>query len=269
MAGTDNYITKRNLVLLILIFNLNSLLPQIPGDFPLVTDDDLPGARFSRPRIFNGTSLFGYIDGGAELYLEYGFSMLAVTEIDYMGGKYKTEIYRMNGPEEAFGIFSVSKFRCAGMPPVSDFTCQTKYQLQICKGPYYISVINRTGTGNDSIASLNIGEAIARKIKDEQIDLSFWMPGLSIGEIKQNCILAKGKLGIVNGAPDLEDFFSGTRNFTTVIVKGSKRLIAIRFDSGESLEKFFVLHNWKIDTPQPGVRLKRTGDVLLNIEMEN
>lgn len=269
MARSNNYITKKTLVFLILIFNLNSLLPQIPGDFPMVTNDDLPGARFYQPRIFNGTSLFGYIDGGAELYLEYGFSMVTVTEIDYMGGKYKTEIYRMNGPEEAFGIFSVSKFRCAGMPPVSDFTCQTKYQLQICKGPYYISIINRTGTRNDSIASLKIGEAIAGKIKDEQINLSFWMPGVPISELKQNCILARGKLGIVNGSPDLEDFFSGASNFTAVIVSGSKKLVAIRFENGESLEKFLVMHNLKTDTPQSGIRLKKTGDVLLNIEMEN
>jgi hypothetical protein len=261
--------TKKTLVFLVLIFNLNSLISQIPGDFPTVTKVDLPGAKFSQPRIFNGTSLFGYIDGGAELYLEYGFSMVTVPEIDYMGGKYKTEIYRMNGPEEAFGIFSVSKFRCAGMPAVSDYTCQTKYQLQICKGPYYVSIINSTGTKNDSIASLKIGEIIAGKIKDEQIDLSSLMPGISINELKHNCILAKGKLGIVNGSPDLEDFFSGTRNYTAVIVSGGKKFIAIRFDSSESLEKFLVLHNWKNDTPPTGISLKRTGDFLLNIEMEN
>lgn len=269
MTKANNYMTNKTLVFLILIFNINSLLSQIPGDFPAVTNKDLPGAKFSQPRIFNGTSLFGYIDGGAELYLEYGFSMVTVTEIDYLGGKYKTEIYRMNGPEEAFGIFSVSKFRCAGMPPVSDYTCQTKYQLQICKGPYYISIINRSGNRNDSIASLKIGEIIAGKIKDEQIDLSSWMPGVSINELKQNCILARGRLGIVNGSPDLEDFFSGARNYTAVIVGGGKKLIAIRFDSGESLDKFLISHNWKIDTPQAGVNLRRTGDVLLNIEMEN
>jgi len=261
--------TKKVMIILVLLFNLNLLISQVPDGFPSVTKDDLPGAKISEPRIFNGTSLFGYIDGGAELYLEYGFSLVTVTEIDYMEGKYKTEIYKMNGPEEAFGIFSVSKFRCAGMPPLAEYTCQTKYQLQICKGPYYISIINRTGTRKDSIASIKIGEVIGRKIKDERLELLSWVPGISHQELKQNGILAKGKLGIVNGSPDLEDFFSGIRNYTALIIRGSKKLIAIRFESGESFRKFIDLHHWNIEVPQSGVSLKKINDLQLNIEMEN
>ena len=145
----------------------------------MVNKADLPEARFSSSRTFSSEALYGYIDGGAELYLEYGFSVLSVTEIEYMHGKYKTEIYKMNGSEEAFGIYSVSKYRCLDMPALSEYTCRTKYQLQICKGPYYISIINGTGTKTDSIASVTIGKIITDKISDDEIDLSSYLPGIN------------------------------------------------------------------------------------------
>ena len=64
---------KSLLVSLILILGFPACFSQLPEDFPLVNKADLPEAKFSSSRTFNGTALFGYIDGGAELYLEYGF----------------------------------------------------------------------------------------------------------------------------------------------------------------------------------------------------
>jgi len=123
----------RLIILLFHLFLLFLISPvsfsQLPEDFPSVNNSDMPEAKFSSSRTFGGESLFGYIDGGAELYLEYGFSVVSVTEIEYMHGKYKTEIYKMKGPEEAFGIFSVSKYRCLDMPTLSEYTCRTKYQV--------------------------------------------------------------------------------------------------------------------------------------------
>jgi hypothetical protein len=237
----------RNLFLsAILILDIPACFSQLPADFPSVDKNDLPGAKFSSLKTYSGSSLFGYIDGGAELYLEYGFSSVSVTEINYMNGNYKTEVFKMNGPEEAFGIFSVSKFRCQDMPSLSEFTCRTKYQLQFCKGPYYISIINRTGTRSDSIASIRIANVIAEKIKDNDADLSSFVPGVFPEVIRTKCILAKGRLGIINGSPDLEDYFGGITGYTAVIVNnGTKKIISVRFENSVSYLKFLELHNWK------------------------
>jgi hypothetical protein len=221
---------------------------QIPDPFPAIDKKDLPDARFRPARTFTGRSLFGYIDGGAELYLEYGFSSAWICETGFMGGKYKTEIYQMTGPEEAFGIFSVSKYKCRSMPPLSPFTCQTRYQLQICAGPYYISIINGSVTNNDSIASLRIGEAIVSKIKEPAADLSSFLPGVSPESIKSNAVLAKGKLGVMNGAPDWEDYFKDATGYCLVILSGKENtLLSVKFKTTGDLEKFESLHNWKPD----------------------
>ena len=76
---------RKLLVLILLILWLPACLSQLPEDFPTIDKTDLPGAKISSSRTFNGTSLFGYIDGGAELYLEYGFSAVLVTEIELHG----------------------------------------------------------------------------------------------------------------------------------------------------------------------------------------
>ncbi len=220
---------------------------QLPDDFPAITAEDIPGAVVSSPRVFTGSSLFGYMNGGAELYLEYGFSLASVTEISFMGGKYKTEIFRMKGPEEAFGIFSVSKFRCLDMPPYSAFTCRTRYQLQICKGPYYISIINSAGNASDSTASARIGELLAGRIEEGELNLQAYLPGIPEESIKSGCFLAKGRLGIVNGDPDLEDYFKGIQNYTSVIQKGDEKYtISVKFSDPDSMKKFMDVNGIEV-----------------------
>jgi hypothetical protein len=221
---------------------------QLSEDFPYIDKSDLLDAKFQPARIFNGASLFGYIDGGAELYLEYGFSTAWISEIGYMGGKYKTEIYKMSGPEEAFGIFSVSKYKCKSYPPVFTYTCQTRYQLQICSGQYYISVINGTGNKSDSTASIRIGEAIVKKITQPSFDLSSYFPGLPAERIKSSAILAKGKLGLMNGVPDWEDYFKDVTGFTVIVLPDQeKTVMSVKFKGLGETKKFVSLHNWDIE----------------------
>src|SRR5665811_1546039 len=76
------------------------------SSFPVLDKNDLPRAGFEGTRSFSETSLYGYIDGGAELYLEYGFDTLVVTEVTALSKDIKVEVYRMTDAEAAFGIFS-------------------------------------------------------------------------------------------------------------------------------------------------------------------
>lgn len=231
------------LIITFLILDFPACFSQLPDNFPVIDKNDIPDAKFLSVRTFNGSSLFGYINGGAELYLEYGFDVVSVSELEYKGGRYKTEIYKMNGAEEAFGIFSVSKYVCTGIPDLSKITCQNKYQLQICKGPYYINIINSTGTRSDSIGSLFIGRLITEKIGESEADFSSWLPDIPVEKIRTKCLLAKGRLGIVNGSPDLEDFFQGITDYTAMILNDpGNTTISVKFQNKESYNRFITHH---------------------------
>lgn len=96
--------------------------------------------------VYERDGLFGYIDGGAELFLQYGFGRLDL-------GRYKTsatdlkkeitcEIYRMAAPLEAFGIFSVkregSEGTSAALPAPNIFDAG---QASFVRGPYYVNIL--------------------------------------------------------------------------------------------------------------------------------
>ena len=234
--------------IMVLCFVFSNLFSQPTGQYPVISGNDFPEAKFSPVRTYNGESLFGYIDGGADLYLEYGFSGVTVEEFVMLKGKYKTEIYKMTSPEAAFGIFSVSRFRCRNRPDFSSYTCQNKYQLQICAGQYYISIVNESGSSADSSASIMIGKRIVEKISQPSMDLTTFLPGIPLETLKNETYLVKGRLGVINGMPDLEDYLKGLHNCTAVILKTpGKILLSLRFENSEALEAFGVSHNWNMN----------------------
>jgi hypothetical protein len=58
-------------------------------------------------RVFEGRDLYLLIDGGADIYLEYGFMRAgSVRYADAAGNQLSLEIYEMKDPESAYGIFS-------------------------------------------------------------------------------------------------------------------------------------------------------------------
>jgi hypothetical protein len=89
--------------------------------------------------IFTGENLFAYIDGGADIYLEYGF--VEVASCRYMNAaqaEIHAEVYRMTNDSAAFGVFTIST-SVKGNP----VECGTKafiydYYLDFWKGRYFV-----------------------------------------------------------------------------------------------------------------------------------
>lgn len=90
-------------------------------------------------------SLYGYIDGGAELYLPYGFESVEVGHFARTPGKpsgeISVEIYRMASPLDAFGIFSVQREgeeKSSAVLPGPNWTLPG--QVAFVKGAYFVTV---------------------------------------------------------------------------------------------------------------------------------
>jgi hypothetical protein len=59
------------------------------------------------PQEFKGDDLFVYIDGGAEIYLEYGFSRAVVQDYRTAGGRaVSLEVFEMADPAAAYGMYT-------------------------------------------------------------------------------------------------------------------------------------------------------------------
>ncbi|HOW30072.1 MAG TPA: hypothetical protein PLP88_00765 [Bacteroidales bacterium] len=230
-------------IVCLFVFITSRVFSQSAGYFPAIDKSDFPDARFTTPKTYNGSSLYGYMDGGADLYLEYGFSGAWIDEIVFKGSKHIIEIYRMNSAEEAFGIYSVSRYHCSSTPPIALYACQTPYQLQMVKGPFYVNIINTSPTAVDSLAALNVGKAIIAKISQGFADISGYLPGIPTETMNREAILVKGELGLRNGAPDLVDFFGDSTGYTALIMRSAGQIdISLKFETKDQLDKFLLNH---------------------------
>jgi hypothetical protein len=138
--------------------DLRSLLPAA---------DQLPAWRLvDPPRIFTGDDLFDLIDGGADLYLEYGFSQVISSR--YEGASSATlqiEVYQMRSAAAAYGIYSITQSGQGTAVDIGQAARLFDYYLVLWKGPYYVSV---TASGSSPTVRNEVMQAarlIAARIK--------------------------------------------------------------------------------------------------------
>lgn len=206
----------RSTVLVILLCAMIDVC--LAGEVPVLKPGDFPSASIIKTEFYSGKALFGYIDGGAELYLEYKFEKLGRQEIRYSRETVIAEIYQMSGAYEAYGIFSIQRFKCVPVDSASPNTCLSRYQLQAVVGNCYLSIVNQTGSAAAQQASVEIYKAIKAKIIPQRMPLPslFRLPVLS-PYLNQLTIIC-GTLGIQNGFSEWETLFQGIPRFSLTMV---------------------------------------------------
>ena len=227
---------KTSSLLLLFTFSLSSLAQTAESRQGLSA---VQGIGEVRSRSFTESSLYGYINGGAELYLEYGFDTLVVTELVCEGRDLKVEIYRMKDPEAAFGIFSVSRFRCNGGPALTEHLCRSAYQLQFCRGPFYVSIINDTGTKEDQETADAIAAALLDHIAEASFDPTLFFEEPIDDETMRGAVLVRGPLGLYNGIPELSETFGEATGYSALMIQSEGRTRAsLRFENPCSATEF-------------------------------
>jgi hypothetical protein len=138
-------------------------------DFPQLSATDVSKAKIIKQKTYEGEGLYGYMDGGAELYMAYGFEKLSLQEIEINSEKYTVIIYRMAEPQSAFGIYSIYRFKCDSTIKLTRNECVTAYQYSAQRNKYYYSVINQSGSKAAQQESLNMAKILIGKIYPDSI----------------------------------------------------------------------------------------------------
>lgn len=123
-----------------------------------------PWKKAGDPLVFNGEELFEYINGGAEIYYEYGFAR-TVTQDYVRDSDYLTvDIYEMSSPAAAFGIYSVQRQADDPPLPFSEESSLFDYHATFWKDRYCVTITGVLAT-EEAHRTLNaFAEAIARNI---------------------------------------------------------------------------------------------------------
>jgi hypothetical protein len=117
----------------------------------LPDDGFAPGWLKSGPGLrFNDKNLFDYIDGGAELFLEFGFKELLVQRYAHGGSELTLEVYRMESPEAALGIYLARSDAETPVDGIKTRNTGSPHQVSVLKGSAFVQINNFEG-GEESL----------------------------------------------------------------------------------------------------------------------
>ena len=179
----------------------------LPIAMAFCIDMPIEDVVIKRDRTFEGEALYGFMNGGSELFLEYDFKVLRAVEVLYKGEEYSIELYRMETPEDAFGIYSQHTHRCILADTLNRADCFSRYQMQSVVGNTYISIVYSKPAQGVEENAIELMEYFWREIvKDEfVIPQELQVDGNISGKLR----MYKGFIALNNNAPELLQEISG------------------------------------------------------------
>lgn len=153
---------------------------------------------------YEGEDLFFYINGGAEIYHEYGFERVIVQDYKSKNGRSASlEIYKMSTPKSSYGMYTF-KSAGRGQELAVGYGCKLQdYYLNFWKGQYLVTITGFDAE-EETIEGLKaIANAVDKKI---QTPMARQMPGLYSRLPQENLDVQSikffmGNLGLVNSYP--------------------------------------------------------------------
>lgn len=175
-----------------------------------------------RERQYKGEALYGFMNGGSELYLEYGFKHLRAIDVTYRGEDYTIEIYKMESPEDAFGIYSIHTYGILFADTVFNYDCHTSMQLQTISGDTYYTVVFDKPSKEINYDAVNL---VKHYMLESDNSAIFTIPE-QISEIVNRksgkLKFMRGPLALLAGTPELSDYFKNVTNYKIWSHKGEK-----------------------------------------------
>jgi hypothetical protein len=128
------------------------------------------------PQHAEGDDLFLLIDGGAEIYHEYGFTQAVFQSyVDDQDRSLNLEIYEMSDPSSAYGVYTFKRGQGQSLDIGGEATLQD-YYLNVWKGNVVITVIgfdteSKTREGLEALAKSVAGKITASSGKPPLVSL--------------------------------------------------------------------------------------------------
>ena len=136
--------------------------PAIPGP------GFAPGWAKAGPlRTFTGQDLFNQIDGGAELFLEFGFVKLRLQGYARDKAELTLSAYEMESAASALGVYMMKMGRETPFPEVTARNSSEDVQLTILKGRYFVQVDNLAEVPASKAEAVALANAFLAGIAEE------------------------------------------------------------------------------------------------------
>jgi hypothetical protein len=121
----------------------------------------LPAA--ARPHFYR-SDLYEYIDGGAEIYHQYGLAALAHQEYRAGDTDVTVDIYDMSEPLRAFGIYAAERSPGYHFIAIGAEGYSNEGMLNFLQGAYYVKLLGFSDSGKSAAVLEDAARSISRKI---------------------------------------------------------------------------------------------------------
>lgn len=115
--------------------------------------------------LYKGGDLYLYINGGAEIYHEYGFKQVVLQDyVNSHGKSLSLEIFEMGSPESAFGIYTFKTSPAGRMVSIGNSGRLEGYYMNFWKGPFLITLTGFEEDKETIDGLLALARAVEEKI---------------------------------------------------------------------------------------------------------
>jgi hypothetical protein len=176
----------------------------------LVGPDDIPGLQVAAADSFTRQTLGNYSQGQPMMYTEFGFQKLYVFDYTLNGEKARLEIYFLEDPPSALGLYSLFSDSCRLRGQYTTFSCKRLTRFSAALGPMYLNAYSLPGSGSMQ----NMSELLVSRFIDKNPQDTWFFPPLFtipklnpyLGSLK----FTRGPVTLARGAPELTDLFDDT-----------------------------------------------------------
>jgi hypothetical protein len=205
--------------------------------------DGIPGwKRQGPPERYSREGLYGYIDGGAEIVLPYGFRELSVfkfkpAKAEAAPKEIVVEIYRMASGTGAFGLYSTKLDGGEeGWPGIKTDNWLSRGQANLVQSDYLVNILAPECTDREIgefAAALEKRIPGSRAVRPKGLD---WLP--REGLVPSSWRYIKGPVAAQNESPFLEGDFWGFGGDTE---KGATVAYSAKYGAAPAVSKLVIV----------------------------
>lgn len=208
----------------------------------------------SKPEFFEPETLWKYINGQAEMYLDYGFKLLVTMDYKSINGSSPVtiEIYRMESPDHSFGIYAAERSPDDHFIKIGIEGYLGEGVLNFWKGIYYVKLGSFKASPVTKEILQKFAEIIANKIRG-----SYSEPELFACFPQENRVKMSERFIPKNflGQPFLKngyrvEYKKGESSYQLFLAKNSSREEAE--EAFGKYEKFLKSQNLKMSSARKG-----------------
>jgi hypothetical protein len=237
------------------------------GDRPTLVSDPATGLVVLEEERYEGSALYGYIDGGADLYYEYGFLGLTVQEVALQAETLTVEVWEFHSAEGALGLFTATdagRTRAVHRP----FFSTSPHQSSGTSSRFVVRAVNERGSASAAMVSERLAGSLLDRVP-APLPLSPLLCDTAFSAALQGLRRSFGPLGVQNTEPGWTEMLDGLDSLATTSVRvgsGDEGCLVVELhgrDAAKALRQFQTAR--APGREQRGYR-EKAGDGLLYIE---